>query len=282
MITLCVCSARPDRVTTNLAGWRAALRADDELLVVLDGSSPAGWAGWGAGARVVYTGRERGLSAARMVGLDAAGSAWVVFVDDDALVSAATLEAIRDAFTAGAHAVGVRLVPHFVGRSRPRYLTDGLLHYVGVHSARTVGSVWGACFGVERGFVQAHGLAFRRDLGRRGRQLQSGDDTSFVARVRECGGTVAFLADSTATHQIAAEKCHLTYLIRRAWWQGRSEARRTNLRHGLAKELRRFSDGGPRPVRLVVLLVFGIVVAAGAAYELTARSLRAFAPATRG
>jgi GT2 family glycosyltransferase len=271
-MTVCVCSARPECVATNVHAWRAALGAYDELLLVLDGLPPGERDIGARAARVVTTGRARGLSAARSVGLREARSPRVVFLDDDAVVSRETLESMRRAFDDGAQAVGVRLIAQFE-RSRPKYMTDGLLHYVGVHVARTYGSVWGACFGVERDFAHAHGIAFRTDLGRRGRQLQSGDDTTFVRQVRDCGGRVTFLAGSTATHQVSNHKLSLAYLLRRAWWQGRSEVRRDDALRGVIKELERLFHGSRAPVRAVVVLVFGSAVTAGAAFELVARRM---------
>ena len=294
-ITLCVCSARPALVAAKLAAWREALAPGDELLVVFDTPVDA-TQGWpyhlrgrpGPRVRGVWLGATRGLSRARMRGLELAGSQHVVFMDDDAIASVATLEAIRRALEAGARAVGVRLQPSFESCARPWRLTDGVLHFVGVHSESTLGSVWGACFGVDRDFAREHAIGFRPELGRCGRQLQSGDDSSFVQRIRECDGPVVFLPHSLAVHAVGPDKCSFRYLLRRAWWQGRSEVRRGDWPRGLGKELGRICGSGPALARLCVAPAFAGAVVGGIATELALscspagrRRARAWAEAER-
>jgi hypothetical protein len=275
-ISLCVCSARPELVAAKIGAWRGALACGDEILVVFDTprDPTRGWtcphaADSGTHVNAVWLGAARGLSPARMRALELASSRHVLFMDDDAVAPAATLEAIRRALAGGARAVGVRLEPAFESCTRPWYLTDGVLHYVGVHSESTLGSVWGACFAVDREFARANGISFRPELGRRGRQLQSGDDSSFVQRIRECEGTVVFLPGASAIHSIGAKKCSLGYLLRRAWWQGRSEVRRGDWREGLVKELGRIRSSGSAPARLCIVPAFTGAVVAGMATELT-------------
>jgi hypothetical protein len=58
----------------------------------------------------------------------------------------------------------------------------------------------------------------------------------------------------------------VAYLLRRAWWQGRTEFRRGNARAGLLKELRRLWY--PHSVgRGVLAACFGAVVLMGIAFE---------------
>ena len=269
-LTVCVCSARPVLVRDNVAAWESELAPNDELLIVFDGVE-ADIAGGRRSSRVAPPRSSSGLSAARNAALDQARLSHVVFLDDDAIAPRETLDAIRRAFVVdGAHVVGVRLVGAFPS-GRPMHLTDGLLHYVGVHAASTLGSVWGACFAVNCEFARAHGVAFRDDLGRRAGGLQSGDDTTFVAHMRGQGGVVVFLSDVAATHHVRPARACWRYLLRRAWWQGRSEVRRQNIKNGVRKELHRLSRGTRHPLgRVVVVGLFGAAVVVGAAYEVIA------------
>lgn len=190
------------------------------------------------------------------------------------MVPRATVESIRAAFAGEARTVGVRLEACFEARSRPWHLTDGVLHYAGVHSETTLGSVWGACFAVDREFARVNGIQFRQELGRRGRKLLSGEDSTLVRGIRECGGSVVFLSHVSATHHVSREKSTFRYLIRRAWWQGRTEVRRGavrrgEVRRGLRKEVRRIQSCGSALVRLTVTTGFASTVVAGMATELT-------------
>jgi hypothetical protein len=209
-----------------------------------------------------------------MTALDTLMRPYLTFIDDDVAVASETLEAIRTELAAGAQAVGVRIEPDFGEARCPAYLVHGLWHYIGVHTEATLGSVWGACFGLDGDFVRTRGLAFEATLGRRGGQLQSGDDTTFVQRIRDDGGRVVFRDDVTATHQIRTQKCRLSYLLRRAWWQGRSEARRGTWLRGVRKELRRLWTSDSTAARLSGVLVFGGAVIAGMAYEALVRAGR--------
>lgn len=271
-LSICVCSSRPSDVRASLACWTAALGREDDLVVLFDTPSeellehtlpPR--------CEVVWLGATRGLSAARMAALTLAPSRFVLFVDDDATFTGATLDGVRSALYGGAHVAGVRLVASFEHGCRPWYLTDGLLHYVGVHSPKTLGSIWGACFAVDRDFVRAHGIVFRPELGRTDRRLQSGDDTTFVRDVRRHGGVTVLLEDQVAVHRIGPAKRRLWYLLRRAWWQGRSEVRRGDWSCGLAKELRRLTDGSAVSMTACIVVIFGGVVLAGIVTELCAR-----------
>lgn len=94
----------------------------------------------------------------------------------------------------------------FPAGARPWFLTDGVLHYVGVHSGVTLGSVWGARFAIDRDFARAAGIRFQPDLGRTRRRLESGDDSTFIRQLRESGGVVVFLPDAPATHTVRPEK----------------------------------------------------------------------------
>lgn len=177
-----------------------------------------------------------------------------------------TVEAIRRALGAGAHAVGARLDAAFPAGARPWFLTDGVVH-VGVHSDVTLGSVWGACFAVDRDFARAAGIQFQPDLGRRRRRLESGDDSTFIRQLRECGGVVVFLPGAPAVHTVRP-------VLRRAWWQGRSEVRRDDWRAGLTKEIRRSWQGASTLAERSVATscnIAVVAVVAGIAAELAMR-----------
>lgn len=116
--------------------------------------------------------------------------------------------------------------------------------------------------------ARRHGFTFDAGLGRRGRGLQSGDDSTFVRRLVAVGGRVATVEDAHVLHQIGADRLRLGYLLRRAFWQGRSEVRRNDARAGLRKEWRRLADRSVPPHKRIVLVpMFLVAVTAGVLWE---------------
>jgi hypothetical protein len=62
----------------------------------------------------------------------------------------------------------------------------------------------------------------------------------------------------------------LAYLLRRAFWQGRSEVRRHDTRHGISKEWERNRSGG----RLALAVLYMASVLSGVCWEAVARGGR--------
>ena len=75
----------------------------------------------------------------------------------------------------------------------------------------------------------------------------SGEDTTFVKQMESCNARILFDPTIVAYHHISTSRFGLRYLLRRAYWQGRSEVLRQSISKGLKKELRRafgLSDPG--------------------------------------
>lgn len=273
-LSIAVCSNRP----RNLADVGLLLDSaadDDEIMLVADlepGPELADQlADLGArGVRVMVNGSNCGLAYSRNRALAECRHQHLVYVDDDAVVPPETIEAIRDAVGGGAGIVGVWLAPRFQGRV-PWWLTGGQYHYLGVHHAVELATTWGACMAIDARLARQAGLQFRTELGRRGNALLSGEDTTFLAELRRAGATEQFLTGSAASHCVPAERTRVIYLLRRAWWQGRSEMRRSAARTSLSKEWRRAVATGPAcaaPARRYLLAAFYVsAVASGIVAE---------------
>lgn len=195
------------------------------------------------GGKVFCHGITRGLSAARNSVLDAWPQHKVLFIDDDVRLDRQVVDAVRAAFSAGAEVVGARLVPPEWPEPWPWFFTDGQLHLVGWHSPDGEVKTWGACMGIDAAFAQGHGLRFDMRLGRTGRQLESGDDTSFVVAMKAAGAREVVLSQLSVVHEVDPRRLTFRYLARRAYWQGRSEVRRGQSAAGLRKEWRRHRAG---------------------------------------
>src|SRR5439155_3818833 len=155
-------------------------------------------------------------------------------------------------------------------------LTTGQLHYLGVHNPARPASIWGGCFAVDIERARLFGMEFDERLGRAAGTLASAEDTTFVRGMIAGGARAAVLHDVEAMHRVAAERLSLPYLVRRAYWQGRSERRRGTGWRGLSKEWRRYWNADcPKPRRVIPAVMFATCVAAGCVREIAAQAVTA-------
>ncbi|MCG6497023.1 glycosyltransferase family 2 protein [Kitasatospora sp. A2-31] len=268
-LTVAVCSNRPDLLLAALDRLPGVLGTDDHLVVVVDTAADA------ATQRrltvpadrrtVLFNGATIGLSYSRNLALKEAPTRHVVFVDDDIVPTTDAVEDLRAALADGAHVAGTRITADLQGRRTPWWLTTGQLHYLGSHHPDLPASIWGGCFALDRDHARLLGLDFDSRLGRVGTNLASAEDTTLVRRLATLGATTAVLHDTQVRHLIPVHRLRPGYLLRRAYWQGRSEVRRGTARAGLHKEWRRNRSGGPggRPAVLAVLYTAAVLTGIG-------------------
>ena len=283
-LTFVVCSNRIGYVQARWGDNLSALGPADRLLVVVDLPHSPQVAELVADldlptVQVIVTGRNRGLSYCRNAAMDLVVPAPAVFLDDDVRIASSAVERLRDGFRRGANIVGARLGPPGYLFPLPWYMTEGQLHLLGVHSDRAPAKTWGACMGIDTGFAAAHGLRFPVGLGRRGNGLQSGDDTSFVAAMKTHGAVEHIVDEPSVLHEVNINRRTVRYLLRRAFWQGRSEVRRAQAASGLSKEWTRYSTFSSARRTVPVGLVYLAAVLAGVITEQSFRVARRLAPA---
>ncbi len=247
-ITVAICSNRPEDLAGAVARTARLLRSGDHLLIVAD--MPSGYVppfpSGTTGLRVLRNGANLGLAHSRNRALKEAVTRYVVFLDDDIAPTTPALERMRAALASGAHVVGTRITADFQGRRCPWFLTAGQLHYLGSHDPAGPASIWGGSFGVDVDQARLLGVAFDERLGRHGGSLASAEDTTFVRQLVSRGARAEVVHDAQVHHLIPPSRLTLSYLLRRAYWQGRSEVRRNDAWRGLAKEWNRNSGNAPR------------------------------------
>jgi glycosyltransferase involved in cell wall biosynthesis len=208
-----------------------------EVLVVDNGSNDATpellqqWQGAGEGRRVVQE-PEPGLSRARNAALEAATRDVVLFLDDDALApphwAAVHLEAYEERERTGSTGGPVGLE---WPAGRPEWLTDSLLIW---YSALDLGDETGP-FPTSHGPYGTNMSVNRRAaldvggydpaLGRWGRRLLSGEEPDLTRRLREAGWEIVYAAGAGIVHQVSPDRLSHRWVLRRGWWQGRSNSR---------------------------------------------------------
>ena len=272
-LSLIICSNRARNLQRHAEANLSSLRPGDSLIVIFDNHEtiedrrilePLR----AKGGEVIVNGRNRGLAYSRNVALTTLSARHVIFVDDDVRISTETIEDIRAAFEAGFEVVGAKICLAVNCKPLPWYISEGQLHYLAIHTSRSLGRIWGACMGLDLRFAREHLVTFKQELGRKGVGLQSGEDTSFIQEMTTAGAKDKFLTSSFVLHDIEKGKLSLSYLLRRAYWQGRSEVRRRNVRTGFKKEvLRYFSTESPLHCRCCLAALYGLLLLLGIVVE---------------
>jgi glycosyltransferase involved in cell wall biosynthesis len=190
-----VCAAARERehlLHACVASLLEGTRVPDEILVVVDGNPAleASVATWLPGAVRLLRGDGAGISASRNVGLRAARSEVVAFVDDDAAVAPDWLARLLEQFEACPDLLGAggAVEPHW-GDDR-RWLPDELLWVVGCTYAGhredpgPIRNPIGCNMAFRRRQLAAVG-GFSPDFGKRGSSLSTCDETELGLRIEQ-------------------------------------------------------------------------------------------------
>lgn len=223
------------------------------------------------GITIISAGRHRGLSWCRNAALDACTTSRLVFLDDEVSVDRRSMVALGAALDHN-DAVGVVIRGPELGPAFPWFVGPGQLHYLGIHDPLDSSKrPWGACLGIRADRARLWGLRFREELGRSKSALASGDDTQFCEDIRCRGGSVVLLEAAHVWHNIDSRRLSLAYLVRRAYWQGRSEVRRDNALPGFHKEWRRNLRSvtqSPWTAPIALALILAVAVGIGVEFLL--------------
>lgn len=178
---------------------------------------------------------RQGLSNARNRGMEEARGDVFVFLDDDSLVEGDYLRSLGEYLTLNpqADAFGGRIKPLFDECPRPRWLCRWSMSWV---SALDMGEAVrefegkafpiGANMGMRRAIAQKAG-PFNPDLGRKGGNMDAGEEKDMFRRIRAAGGTIWYFPGLKVLHAIPAKRTTLEYVDRFADGVGISERIRT-------------------------------------------------------
>ncbi len=214
------------------------IAGDIEIVVVDNGSRDATaqlldeWMAAAPGARRTVQHPTPGLSRARNAGVAAAHHDVVLFIDDDTIAPRGWVAAHIAAYERDPSvvAVGGPVVLAWPN-GRPAWAIPRLEHwwsatdhgdaampYPGPHGP------YGTNMSVRRRAVTAAG-GFRTSLGRRGRDLLSGEEAALWAAIWGAGGAIRYEPAALAVHEVVADKLGRGWIIRRGVAQGRTNAR---------------------------------------------------------
>jgi GT2 family glycosyltransferase len=234
--TVVVCTSSAERVAllrACVAALLAGERRPDELIVVVDNNPLLCWELAGLLApqvRLLETSCQ-GLSGARNVGIAAASSDVVAFVDDDATVDKAWLDSMMRAFAdEQTLAAGGPVVPSWAGERR--WMCDALLWVVGCtysghrEDAGPIRNPIGCNMAFRRRELVAAG-GFATSFGKRGNALETCDETELGLRI-ECKygpDRIRYVPDAGVRHFVPQARVSWRHLLRRSLAEGLAKGR---------------------------------------------------------
>jgi glucosyl-dolichyl phosphate glucuronosyltransferase len=172
-----------------------------------------------------------GLTYARNAGVVWSSSPYVAFLDDDAVPSSTWIENLLNGMREyGSAAAGgsVQLdlscdPPPWFGVNERSLLSE--LLYLGKDIPVLPDDLYivGANMCIKRDSFEKVGL-FDHAFGRTATSLRSSEELEFTRRLQIADQPVSFIASARVYHQIDSFRLTKSYLLSRAYWQGRSDA----------------------------------------------------------
>jgi len=235
LVSVITCSHRIDRYP-DLVGAIESLVAqtykDLELIVVVDGDEtlydqimkdgvPAD--------KVISNETNVGLSESRNRGVAVASGEVIVFFDDDAVADRDWIkELVRMYDEYDAIAAGGKIVPLWIGGKmdflpEEYYWLIGATHRGFAEGITEVRNTFGSNISFRTDVLDALG-GFRGEMGVRGSGALQGEETEMCVRMKKkFGKGVMYNPDAIVHHKIVSARTKVTFLMRRAFWQGYSK-----------------------------------------------------------
>lgn len=173
-----------------------------------------------------------GLSAARNVGIAAARSDVVAFLDDDATADRRWLSSLMEAFAADDHLLGAGgpVLPRWAADRR--WMPDELLWVVGCTygghraDAGPIRNPIGCNMAFRRRELIALG-SFETSFGKRGKALATCDETELALRLERTHGPdrIGFVPEAPVHHLVPATRVSWRLLMRRSLSEGLAKGR---------------------------------------------------------
>jgi glucosyl-dolichyl phosphate glucuronosyltransferase len=174
----------------------------------------------------------QGLSKARNTGWQATQSAYIAYLDDDAIPCQEWVESILNTFET------VQPPPISVGGPiyplweipRPDWITPVMENLFtildGGNAPRWFGKdeyPWGANVAYRRDALEKTG-GFCEQLGRNGQKLLSGEESFLNSTLKAQGGDFYYSPQAAVSHWVPKERINPDWLVQRSYWQGFSAA----------------------------------------------------------
>ncbi|RNE50024.1 glycosyltransferase [Corynebacterium alimapuense] len=225
---------------------------------------------------VLANASERGLSGSRNTGLSTGDSPIVCFIDDDAVLRPGWYRALANAFSEK-RLIGVGglvsarfLTENHTPRSQPRWMPKAQYWALGCDYPQLpkpgaeIRNPIGAAMALRRKVLtRDSSQEFSSALGRVGEGTAGGEETELFLRLRRDlpDGIVRRISGFHVDHAVLPSRTRLSYLLRRAFGEGRSKAALSGLPHTDFSSERGHlwqTVASLNPVGLVMLLATGL------------------------
>lgn len=237
-VTIAICTYNRSALLPGLVG---ALRAQQcplcfEILVIDNNSSDATqnvleqlMALPGAALRWVCETRQGIVYARNRAITETAASEYLVFIDDDELPQPGFINAALDALSReGAECVGGHITVDFTAHSRPHWLEDDVLGFLGALDygsqplwiENTATPLWSGNIAYRRALFERLCLHFDVRYNRAGDGLGGGEDAAMFRTLMAAGTRMRYRPDMAITHRVDATKLRRRYFLRLHWLAG--------------------------------------------------------------
>lgn len=178
---------------------------------------------------------QQGLSFARNRGILESKGEWLVFLDDDAMVSENYIANLKMHLSKHSEtaAFGGQIVPFFED-GEPDWYSKWTMGFVSAIDRGSKVHVFpdnkfpiGANMGIKREVLDKVGV-FNTDLGRIGNNLLAGEEKDLFNRIRKAGGTILYFPNIGVRHCIPGRRTTKDFVTRLAYGIGVSERLRTH------------------------------------------------------
>jgi glycosyltransferase involved in cell wall biosynthesis len=192
---------------------------------------------------------QQGLSHARNRGITESQGDVCIFLDDDAVAGPGYLNAVYNFFesTPDAAAMGGKIIPKYEGK-KPAWASEFLIPVFSVIDRGPGTSLFsdrhypvGANMSIRRELFSKHGL-FNPELGRRGGNMEGGEEKDIFLRFRATGAKIYYHGEAWVWHLVPVSRTSVQFLKKQALGIGFSERRRTESKGGGATWSRFFEE----------------------------------------
>jgi len=177
----------------------------------------------GHSIKVIRNQTRKGLSFCRNIGYRASNGDIVAFMDDDAFAEPNWLEELEKCFDNGADIAGGLIVPKWEG-NRPWWFKESMYNLVGLNEPTHW--ILGCNFAIRKGLLEKMNYFFEEKMGRKEGNLIAGDETTLFFTAQRLGYKILFNDRAIVHHIVSKERLTFHYIVKRFFWEGRTETRR--------------------------------------------------------
>jgi glycosyltransferase involved in cell wall biosynthesis len=186
--------------------------------------------------------KNMGLAKSRNRGVKLASGDVVAFIDDDAIADRRWVEELVRMYKKGAIAAGGKLAPLWVTKKpvwfpEEFYWMIGATHLGFPEDITEVRNTFGSNISFKKKiFIEIGG--FKPEFGIKGKAMLQAEETELCERLKKkFGKGVMYNPNAVVYHKIFKRRVKLSFLTRRAFWQGYSKAVMENVVGDIGEEV---------------------------------------------